>query len=315
MEKDQQILLLVEEIDHRNYEMLEKNGYKVVRTNDLFEDSKVVAILTKVSEPVSADLMSRFESLRYVLAPVTSPDMVDRTYIEKKGLRLITLREPGSPMHEFRSTTEIVVWHMIGLMRNAFISANSVRKGIWNRDIFYGYNLSGARIGIVGLGRIGSQVASICQEMNMRVYGFDQQAHKVLPDVHMVESLEQLVKTVDVLSIHVDDHPSNENLINEELLRFAEDLFLINTSRGRIIDEQAILEALGSGKLLGYAADTLRGEGQKGGWLQNNPLWMAMASNEFNIIITPHIGGATFDNVQISEKFVIDLFMSLEREN
>jgi D-3-phosphoglycerate dehydrogenase len=308
-------ILLLEEFALDHILRLQNEGYVLVRPSDPFNPDHVVALMSKVSELVPGEVMAQFKSLRYVLVPATSPDLIDQEYIQKHGIRLITLREQNSPVVEFRSTTEIVIWHLISLMRNAFRAATSVSCGEWDRNLFHGYNLSGARIGIVGLGRLGMQVANICKELNMKVYAFDQRQVDSYPEhVQIVQSLESLIVSVDVLTIHVNDKRENYHLISEAVLSLASDLFLINTSRGHIVDESALLSSIRSGKVLGYAADTIKGEGMAGGWLRESELWRAMTSEKLNIIMTPHIGGATFENVYTSEQFVIDLFLHLDKE-
>jgi D-3-phosphoglycerate dehydrogenase len=308
-------ILLLEEFASDHILRLQDEGYVLVRPSDPFDPADVVALMSKVSRLVPGEMMAQLRSLRYVLVPATSPDLIDQEYVQKQGIRLITLRERNSPVMEFRSTTEIFLWHLISLMRNAFRAATSVSNGEWERNLFHGYNLSGAKIGILGLGRLGIQVANVCKELNMEVYAFDRHQIGSYPEhVQFVESLEVLVASVDVLTVHVSDNKENHHLIGKSVLDLANDLFLINTSRGHIVDESAVLASIRSGKVLGYATDTIKGEGGTGDWLHESELWKAMTSENLNILITPHIGGATIENVYKSEQFVIDLFLDLDKE-
>ena len=123
-----------------------------------------------------------------------------------------------------------------------------------------------------------------------------------MPGVKSVDSISELFEQSDVISIHVDDRRENEKLISGTLLAKAENLLLINTSRGFVIDEQALIDSMLLGRVKGFGADVLCLEqGGSNDWLKNNVIWRGMIERKLNVILTPHIGGAVRDDIQTAE--------------
>lgn len=311
-------LLFLEPFDASLTKILAQSGYNVVSEfeQQTVDKKSVIAIFCKVSKKIPNSKISQYPNLRFIVIPATSTDLVDKGSLEDKGVKMISLRDPFSPVKNFRSTTEIFLWHLISLLRHAHRSASAVEAGIWNRNEHVGVNLVGKVLGIVGLGRIGRQTAQVCSTMGMRVKSFD--LLDSLSDcqaIEKVESLQQLVSGADVISISVDDRPSNRNLIDAQVLQYAQNVTLINTSRGFVVNEEAIVQALRTGRLSGYGADVITGEGGDDLWVKESTLWRAMMIEKLNIILTPHIGGATRENIIQSEEFVVHRFLELDADN
>jgi D-3-phosphoglycerate dehydrogenase len=162
-------------------------------------------------------------------------------------------------------------------------------------------------LGVVGLGRLGSMVASYGLCFGMRVCYFDPYVEESATGVERIETLEELVETSDIVTIHVPYNSETHNLFNRELFaRFKNGAFFINTSRGEVVDKQALLECLQSGKLAGAATDVLDGEFNPGfdQKVIEHPL-VQYASTHFNLIITPHIGGSTIDAWSLTQEHTI----------
>jgi D-3-phosphoglycerate dehydrogenase len=175
-------------------------------------------------------------------------------------------------------------------------------SGKWDREQMRGHELRGSTLGIVGYGRLGSMVARYGIAFEMAVIACDPY---VLIDgtVEAVGTLEELCARSDVISLHV---PLNEETIHLfDAYCFAHckpDAVLINTSRGAVVDSAALLDALKSGKLAGAALDVVEGE-LIAASLPNHPL-LAYARTHDNLIVTPHIGGATFESMARTERFM-----------
>ena len=163
---------------------------------------------------------------------------------------------------------------------------------------FGGYQLQGKQLGIIGYGRIGSKVADYGLAFGMRVVAYDVEPAKICPPVRSV-SLERLVQNSDIVSIHITADPENYHFINSNIIaKFKSGLFLVNTSRGMVIDSKEIASKIKSGKVAGVAVDVL--EGEEFGQLGNDPL-LACAKLGHNVLLTPHIGGATKDAITQAE--------------
>ena len=195
---------------------------------------------------------------------------------------------------------------MLALVRNIVTEANNTAAGNWIK--ITGHDLRGKIIGIVGLGRIGQEVAKLATAFGMQVLGYgthwDPEFTSRLK-VERVKSLGKLLQLSDIVTLHTKLQPNTRHLINAKSIRlFKKGAVLINTSRGDLVDNHALLAALDSHSLLGYAADVLDQEPPP----KNHPL----LGNQ-RVILTPHIGSRTFESVQRQATCAIDnlvLFLS-----
>lgn len=307
-------ILLLEEFSEETITLLNGAGYRVIRSDSMKNGYGFYgkAIFTKVSKKVSVEFFEKCFNTRFIVVPATGTDLIDKEILEDPTIRIISLKDFGSPYYDFYSTTEIFLWLLISLVRQTYKAACLVNNGLWLRDRFISKNLKGQTIGIVGMGRLGNQIAEMCISLGLNVISYDLRPDKISsPLVKQKTSIGELIKECQILSINVDDRPSNRDLIDKNLLSKANNLILINTSRGFVVNEDAVLEGLRNGRLVGYGADVLYGEGDEGNWLFENKIWQGMKFENLNIILTPHIGGATIENIQISERFVTTRFLEL----
>lgn len=279
----------------------------------------VYALFTKVSSRVDRNLIIQFPNLLLIGIPATGIDSVDVEYCEQQGIKILSLKDRkfAKKLHEFSSTSEIFFWHLLSLVRNCDIASRSVRSGFWDRNEFIGSNLRGLTLGILGFGRLGKQVANIGTSLGMKVIFFDKNNNLRSSLKHKrVRNLSELIKNTNILSINVDFSFENLNLIDNLILEniTKKPFYLINTSRGAIVDELAILNGLKSGVIDGYGSDVLTGEvSERSNWLFESHIWQAYKSNKFKISLTPHIGGATYQNIETSEDFILSELVNMLR--
>ena len=179
-------------------------------------------------------------------------------------------------------------------------------EGEWNRYEFTNQSLSGKTLGIIGLGRVGKQVARVFSNLGMNIIFFDSKKC-ILSKYKRVLSIKQIAEQSDFITIHVNGVIENRNLINREFLKHLKQTgsYMVNTSRGLIVNEVDVVESLTKGNLIGYATDVLDGENTSDvEWLSANPLWKELMRGS-NIIVTPHIGGATIDSLLRVDNFVL----------
>jgi D-3-phosphoglycerate dehydrogenase len=176
-------------------------------------------------------------------------------------------------------------------------------QGAWTRDAFRGRELYGKTVGLVGIGRLGSIVAGYCRSFGMEVQGYDPRPDFPEELARRCASLAELMSTSDVISLHVAYHAGTRHLIDADHLRRARrSAVLINTSRGGVIDDAALLAALLEGRLSGAALDVVDGEPDVGA---EHPL-VRYARTHDNLILTPHLGGNTVESVAKTEAFIAD---------
>jgi len=246
--------------------------------------------------------------LKVIGSNTTGHPHIDITYAHEKGIRVVTLKEEHGFLKTITPTAELTWGLIIALTRNVLPAFHSVLQGNWDRRPFGGKRmLSRMTLGIAGLGRLGRMVASYGACFGMQVRYFDPYVSESGAGVERVDTLEELVAVSDIISIHIPHEPETENLFGKELLaRFKDGSYLVNTSRGELVDHEALLGCLKSGKLAGAALDVLDGEFQPGfkERVLQQPL-VQYALEHPNLIITPHIGGSTTDAWRMTEEYTI----------
>lgn len=271
----------------------------------------VYALFTKVSCKIDSDLIRKYPNLAFIGVPATGIDVVDYKICQRKGIKILSLKDEkfAKTLNEFTSTSEIFFWHLLSLVRNCEVASQSIRDGFWDRNSFIGANLRGLTLGIIGFGRIGKQIADIGKMLGLNVIFFDTHVESHGNSVYLrVDSLEELISKSNIVSVNVDYSDDNLDLINYSVMQniSKKPFYVINTSRGAIVDELAILDGLESGKIDGYGADVLTKEvSGETNWLIENHVWQAFKSKKFKISLTPHIGGATYQNMNISEEYIL----------
>jgi len=255
------------------------------------------------------DLLEKCDQLKYIITPTTGLNHIDMQAADEMGIKVISLFREEDFLSTIPSTAEHTWGLLLALLRKIPAAFNAVKEGSWQRDNFKSHNLNSQTIGILGLGRVGKQIAAIAKAFNMNVLGYDSRTIHV-DGIEQVASLTDLIKASDILTIHIDLNKTSVELINSTVLSFAkESVCIINTSRGEIVNELDIVSALKHGKIRGYATDVLVNENDEKHPSNNKLVQYAMNHN--NIIITPHIAGATYESMWMTEEFVIDKFLNL----
>ncbi|WP_112075754.1 phosphoglycerate dehydrogenase [Haemophilus influenzae] len=211
----------------------------------------------------------------------------------------------NAPFSNTRSVAELVLGEILLLMRNVPQANAEVHRGVWNKSATGSYEVRGKKLGIIGYGHIGSQLSIIAESLGMDVYFYDIENKLPLGNAKQVRSLEELLSSCDVVSLHVPELPSTKNLMNAaRIAQLKQGAILINAARGTVVDIDALAQALKDGKLQGAAIDVF-------------PVEPASINEEFvsplrefdNVILTPHIGGSTAEaqeniGFEVAGKFV-----------
>lgn len=288
----------------------EKFCYKeyMSQSDDIpFTLSKDVDVLiTRLQREINGDFLSKFPNCKYIICAATGHDHLDVDYIKKSKIGLITLRGETEFLKTIPSTAEHTMGLILSLLRNIPNAVSDVAAGNWNRDKFRGFQLYNKRIGLIGLGRIGTLVAAYCKAFGMDVYYYDPFVEN--REYHKVSKLSSLLSQVDIISMHVHISSDTMNMIGkQELSSMKKGSFIINTSRGRLLDELQLVDFLKNGYLKGVAVDVLSDELED---ISQSPLYKAMKEG-YNVVITPHLGGATHDAMNMCEEFVVKKLFEL----
>lgn len=241
--------------------------------------------------------------LRAIVTATTGLDHIDVRYAEEKGVRVLSLKGEIEFLRSIPATAEHTWALLLALTRRIPQAFASVCRGEWERDAFRGHDLCGKRLGIVGLGRIGERVARYAMAFGMSVKACDPYRREWVPGVGRADSLHDLLKDVDVLSLHVPLNDETRHLLGaRELEMLPSTSVVVNTSRGAVTDEEALLSALGKKQIAGAALDVIEDENSLRDFA-DSPL-VSYARCHDNLLITPHLGGATAESMSMTEVFM-----------
>jgi D-3-phosphoglycerate dehydrogenase / 2-oxoglutarate reductase len=248
---------------------------------------------------------------RILAVPATGLDHLDLEAAARLGVRVVSLRGETDFLRNVRATAELTIGLLLALVRRIPNARDAVRCGSWNRDAFRGHELFERTAGIVGVGRLGTLVAEYLSAMGMKVLGYDPHASAFPSGVRRMESLRALLGVSDVVSLHASYDASTHHLIGPgEIRAMQPHAVLVNTARGGLVDEQALLEALREGRLTGAALDVLQGEPH----IDASHSLVAASKQLDNLLIVPHIGGSTYESLEKAECFVAERVAAAARE-
>jgi len=239
---------------------------------------------------------------KYILCAATGLDHIDIKACEKSGIVVISLKGETEFLKEVRATAEHTIGLLLALIRKTKNAFHHVENGDWNRYAFQGFELYKKKIGVYGMGRLGKILADYYHALGMQVYYYDTEEQKKHSNFIKVNSPVELCSIVDILSIHLPYNEQTHFIIDESVLKFLKPTsFIVNTARGGVINESDLLKLLINKKIKGYATDVLYGEPN----VKEHPL-VKYAQTTESVVITPHIGGNTFESIEKTEFFIVN---------
>ncbi|MDP2954981.1 MAG: NAD(P)-dependent oxidoreductase [Longimicrobiales bacterium] len=264
-------------------------------------------LVVRLRNRVDGEVLAAAPGLRAVVSPTTGLDHLDLVALEGRGVAVLSLRGETAFLRTVTGTAEHAWALLLALVRRLPAAAAAARAGDWDRDRFRGRELAGKTLGVVGLGRLGSMVARYGAAFGMRVVAYDPYLDPwptgAAPE--RVPSLAALLGACDVVSLHVPLNDETRGLLGSAALAAMKPgSVLVNTSRGGVVDEAALVEAVRSGQLAGAALDVVAGETAPGGVVESPAV--AFASADDRILLTPHIGGATLESMENTEIFMAE---------
>ena len=273
------------------------------RKNFLEQTKNAEALFVRLKFHVNKEIIDNSPNLKYILTATTGLDHIDVAYFESKGGIVISLKGEYDFLKTIPSTAEHTWGLLLALMRNTTKAFEDVKEGFWRRDLFKGNNLKGKKIGIVGLGRVGTQIGKYADAFDMEVGFYDTIKSKSESYINF-NNPKELFSWADIISIHIPLCKENIHFINKDLLNsLKENAVLINTSRGSVIDELYVCHLIATKKIRGYATDVIENEINTINNVSKEQL-VQLAKKGQNIIITPHIAGATYESMEMTEEFI-----------
>jgi D-3-phosphoglycerate dehydrogenase len=266
---------VLDTIDEECMKKLEEMAHIVYKPKDL-QGIEGADVLIVRSTKVGADIIDKAKTLKVIARAGVGTDNIDLEACEKRNIKVINT--PDAPTN---SVAELTIGLMICMLRKVVAAHNSMKNKLWRKNELLGNELNGKTLGIIGLGRIGRTVAKLAKSFGMNVIAYDP---NVKNDEHAnLVTLDALLANSDVITIHASLTPKTEKMINANTIqKMKEGVILLNLSRGKIIDEDALYQALTTKKISMAALDVFDVEPYNGKLIELD-----------NVILTPHLGSNT----------------------
>ncbi|UIR33326.1 phosphoglycerate dehydrogenase [Pasteurella multocida] len=308
LDKSKIKFLLLEGVHQTALEVLQNAGYtnieyhkKALDDDELKEaikDAHFVGIRSRTF--LTEEVLAHAQKLIAIGCFCIGTNQVNLQAAKLRGIPVF-----NAPFSNTRSVAELVLGEILLLMRNVPQANAEVHRGIWNKSANGSHEVRGKKLGIIGYGHIGSQLSIIAESLGMRVFFYDIENKLPLGNAQQLRTLEELLSSCDVVSLHVPENASTKNLISaERIAQLKEGTILINAARGTVVDIDALAQALEAGKIRGAALDVFPEEPAS---IQEEFVSPLRAFD--NVILTPHIGGSTSEaqeniGAEVSGKFV-----------
>ena len=303
-----QSVLICDQVAPILNDILQKNGLKITYEPEITPDQikekigNFDIVVVRSRTKITKEMIDRANKCKIIARVGVGLDNIDVGAAKTKEIRVINAVEGA-----MNAVAELVLGLMLSLAREIPRADREIRNGRWLKKELMGTELSGKYLGIVGLGNIGKKLAKHARALNMNIIGYD-----VIPipddfsrEVGLIKAdLDTLILSADYISFHVPFTESTHHLVNSQLIaKMKKNACLINTSRGEIIDENALYDALKEGKIAGAALDVFESEPATGNKLATLP----------NVICTPHIGAQTKEAQALAANVIAEKIIMILR--
>lgn len=295
-------VLLLENVHPIGVELMKMEGYNVevvpsaMSEEELCEKIKNVSVIGIRSKThITKKVLENANRLIAVGAFCIGTNQIDLESCQEKGVVVF-----NAPFSNTRSVVELAIAEIILLMRSIHDKSHKMHRGIWDKSATGSFEIRGKKLGIVGYGNIGAQLSVLAENMGLQVYYYDVIERLALGNATKLNSLDELLSTCDVISLHVDGRKENENLLSKEKIALMKrGVILINLSRGHVVDIPALRDAMEIGHVAGAGVDVFPSEPKN-----NSEPFESELLGLANTILTPHIGGSTLEAQENIARFV-----------
>ena len=323
--------VLKEELNSMNYQCDELSSFPDKTFEDLLPEYHGVVIRSKVT--LDKAILQKAKNLKFIARAGAGMESIDVEFAESNGIHCIKAPEGNE---------DSVADHAIGMILTLFkklnIADSEVKRGLWHRESNRGVELTGKTVGIIGCGFTGGEVAKRLSGFDVKVLGYDKYKSGYSDKYVEETSLERIYEEADIVSLHLPLTEETQYMVNTAFFsNFTKDIYLVNTSRGKVVNTEDLVTNLKSGKVLGACLDVLEYESASferlkglgmwtnnrgrdinklGAWLMKRGFWKYRHPVQYlvksdNVILTPHIAGWSFESYRKISMILADRIRAL----
>lgn len=283
--------------------------YQDFEENDFGNVSAIFTNPNRTRIFLGKDIFNSLPNLRVICTASTGTVHIDCALAKSRDISIVSLKNETDFLSQVTSTAELAFTFLLTVVRHMLPATHDVVEGDWDCDKFIGRQVGDLKIGVLGMGRLGKLFAKYCDCFGAEVSFYDPHVDKIasLDNVEKVENLKDFLFGLDVISIHIHAIEKNNAFVSKEFLEMCkDDVVIINTARGEVVDEVAMVEFLGRNPKSHYATDVINDEVNR----QESPIFQYLQQSfpNGNVTVTPHIGGMSEGARFLAYNKSLDLF-------
>lgn len=271
---------------------------KINEIKDFIYNIEILFI--RLDYKIDQEFIKYTPKLKYICSPTTGLNHIDANVIKKNNIKVISLKGETEFLADIRATPEHTFGLVLSLLRNYKNGFLNTKNNDWNRELYFGNEIFNNNIGIIGLGRIGKILIRYFKCFGANIYFYDIDKNIDYKDGIKIKSIEELIHKSDIILLTASFN--GKKIITQKELLLMKNKYFINTARGELVDENALIKLIEKAYFKGVAIDVLENETE----IENNNLQKFIKLTEnHNLIITPHLGGATYTSLNRTEEFIV----------
>ena len=272
--------------------------YNKISTITNSKINQVKVLVVRLNYKIDKKFLKNFKNLKFIISNTTGLDHIDKKFCDSNNIKILSLNDVKVKIKNIYSTADLTIGLLISLVRKInFSNKYVVKYKKFERYKFISQDLSSLTVGVIGYGRLGKRVSKYTKTLGMKTISYDIKKKNL--------SIKKLISKSDVIIITASSYDGRKVLTREHIKKLKKNSFIINTSRFFSVDEDEVIKKLKSGVLLGYATDSIDGEYDDNIYRKNRFIKL---SEKFNIIITPHLGGFTYNSLNKTEDIMANFF-------